>query len=468
MNRFSAHLPRLAVAAGLLCSGLFFAPVARAEKTLVKTDQFEVFTDGRVGAFISWVYGDGRPPAQRVVGTDASGQPAVAGLWNILGGELEAPQESELSDDPELASFGVLKQGTVNMVRVRSGFIGNSLGFGVRAPVTDTITSSAYIQFWTFVESPNRNIGNPNPADLKLAYAQIEGPFGTVSAGRLRGLFSRGATDINAKYAHGYAVGFPYSLDSNGPTRGMIGFGVMGTGWAGSVQYATPRLAGFQLTAGLMDPIVNQAARFTRTKLPRGEAELRYKLEFGSSGLIEPFVNGMYQKLYRDGYCNPNATPEPGYCETQAFGVGYGARFEYGPFRLGLAGHFGDGLGLARALEVSTASTDVTDHLRSFDGYYAQTQVALGAFDVFAGAGVVRVFLTDHDKQARIEHPFQPGVTVPEYSLIKDQIGINAGAVFHYTESLHFAVDYFRAQLDWQLGEQQVLHATNAGMTFTW
>ena len=43
--------------------------------------------------------------------------------------------------------------------------------------------------------------------------------------------------------------------------------------------------------------------------------------------------------------------------------------------------------------------------------------------------------------------------------MIKNQIGINAGAVYHWTDALHFAVDYFRAELNWQLGEQQVIHA---------
>ena len=468
MNRFSTRLPHLAVAAGLLCFGLALSPAAKAEKTLIKTDKFEIFTDGRVGAFVSWVYGDGRPPAQRAVGVDANGQPAIAGLWNVLGGEIEAPESAELSKDPQLASFGVQEQGTINMVRVRSGLIPNSFGFGVRAPITDSIKATAYVQYWATIESPNRNVGNPSYVEMKLGYLQVEGPFGSILAGRGRGLFSRGATDINFKYAHGYGVGYPHALDSNGPTRGMVGFGVMGTGWAATVQYATPRLLGFQLTAGVMDPIINQAARYTRTKLPRFEAELRYNLKFGNSGLIEPFVNGMYQNLYKEGYCNPNATPEAGICETTAYGVGYGTRFEYGPFRLGLAGHFGDGLGLSRSLEVSTASTDAKDHLRSFDGYYAQAQVVLGNFDLFAGAGVVRVFLTDHDKKARIEHPFMPGVTVPEYSLIKQQFGVNAGVVYHWTEWLHLNFDYFRGQLDWQLGERQVFHATNLGATLTW
>jgi hypothetical protein len=459
----------------LLCAGFAVSPAARAEKTLVKTDKFEVFTDGRAGGFVSWVYGDGRPPPPRGGGTDAQGQPVVQDLWNILGGEIEAQEETEPEDDPILAAAGQMKQGTINMMRLRSGFVGNTLGFGVRSPLNDLVTATAYLQFWTFVESPARNGTEPNEADLKQGYASVEGPFGKVIAGKARALFSRGATDINAKYAHGYAVGFPNKLDSNGPTRGMIGFGVMGSGWGGTVQYASPELAGFQLTAGIFDPVQNNAARLIRTKWARPEAELRYKLQFGESGLVEAFANGAYQKLYRNGYCTTTPQPDPmnpgttrtPLCEVAALGVGYGVRAEFGPVHLGLAGHFGDGLGLSRALEVSTASTDLTDHLRSFDGYYAQSQVVVGPVDVFAGAGIVRIFLTEDDKR-RIPDPRNPAQTIPAYSLIKDQIGINAGAVYHWGESLHFAVDYFRAQLDWYLGEQQVLHAFNGGMTFTW
>jgi hypothetical protein len=469
----SGFLP-LAVAAGLLGAGLGLSSTAKAEKTIVATDKYEIFTDGRAGGFLSWTFGDGRPTAHQVVGPDpTTGEPTPASTWNILGGEFDAPEIGKLSDDPVLSAAGYEQQGTINMMRLRSGFIGNSLGFGARYSLTEKTTATAYIQFWSFVESTRRNKSLPNPADLKQGYAQIEGPFGTFIAGRARCLFSRGATDINYKYAHAYGVGFPTALDSNGPTQGMIGFGVMGSGWAGTLQYATPDLAGFKLTVGVMDPIQNQAASFIRTKYPRPEAEARYKLEFGKSGLIEPFVNGAYQKLYREGYCDPDNPPNtsvgtPGKCDMYAYGVGYGARFEYGPVHLGFAGHYGEGLGLTRALEVSTASTDGADNVRTFDGYYGQSQFVLGNVDVFAGAGLVRIFLTDYDKDQRIDDPYVVGQTVPAYSLIKNQIGMNAGAVYHWTDAVHFDVDYFRAEFNWFLGEKQVVHALNGGMTVTW
>ena len=88
MDCSSSRLLRLAVAAGLLGSGLGLSSTAKAEKTLVKTDKYQIFTDGRAGGFLSWVYGDGRPRAHQVFGTDpTTGERTHAGSWNILGGE---------------------------------------------------------------------------------------------------------------------------------------------------------------------------------------------------------------------------------------------------------------------------------------------------------------------------------------------------------------------------------------------
>ncbi|MBN2197191.1 MAG: hypothetical protein JW751_30580 [Polyangiaceae bacterium] len=93
-----------------------------------------------------------------------------------------------------------------------------------------------------------------------------------------------------------------------------------------------------------------------------------------------------------------------------------GARLEYGPVHLGFAGHFGEGLGLTRALEVSRASTDKSDHVRTFDGYCGQSQVVLGNFDLFAGAGIVRVFLADLCATRLLLHGDDRGRTAGRWS----------------------------------------------------
>jgi hypothetical protein len=54
-------------------------------------------------------------------------------------------------------------------------------------------------------------------------------------------------------------------------------------------------------------------------------------------------------------------------------------------------------------------------------------------------------------------------------NVLKDQLGINASVVYHFSEFLHFDVDYFRASAEWWLlGQRQVVNTYNAGLTLTW
>ena len=77
----------------------------------------------------------------------------------------------------------------------------------------------------------------------------------------------------------------------------------------------------------------------------------------------------------------------------------------WGPLHLGLAGDYGKGTGLNYALESSDAAQDQQGNLRIFDAYYAQLQLVLGRFDLFTGAGIERVFLTDFDKAFMVPDP---------------------------------------------------------------
>jgi hypothetical protein len=430
----------LHVLASLSISTALFVPrTAHAEKVLVKGDNWDVYTDGRVGAFASWVFGDGAPVPHSITLPDGSiGQDIVnGGAWPVT-----AKNTSEGS------------QGSVNMMRVRSGFIGNLLGLGVRSEINPWVKASAYVQMWAYIESDNRNKGFPNPADIRQGYGKIEGPWGSLLAGRTRTLFSRGATDINVFYAHRYGVGFPNSIDGKGPTPGMVGFGVLGSGFAAGFIYGSPTLAGFQLNVGVFDPVALAAGGWTRTELARPEAELTFERQLGTLGKIVLFANGAYQKVYKPGYCA--ATAETGPCDETAAGFGYGGRLEIGPVHLGAAGHYGKGLGFSYALEQSYAAMDALNNLRTFDGYYLQSQVVIKQFDLFAGWGITRVFLTPLDK------------TQPLNSNIKYQTGINGGVVYNLSPNLHFDLEYFRAQAKWWLGEQQTLNSVSSGMTVNW
>jgi hypothetical protein len=417
-------------------STLLLSSSARAEKIVLKDDDWEVYTDGRVGAFVGYLRGQGYPQHAY----DANG----VQTHDIAGGGLDAVAErTTINGEPT--------QGTIERWRIRTGFIGNTLGLGVRGKLDPTTTVTGYTQMWSFVESQLQRKGTPNPVDVRQAYVKIEGLWGSVLAGRTRTLFSRGATDIDVLYAHRYGVGYPGgAVDSSGPTQGQIGFGVLGSGFAAGMIYATPNLFGLQLSVGAFDPIALQGS-WDRTNLPRSEGELTFEQPLAQIGKIVLFGNGAYQKLYkRDSSEN-----------THAAGFGYGGRLEVGPVHLGVAGHYGTGLGLNYALEPSDATVAPDGALRKFDGYYVQSQVVLGPVDVSAGWGITRVFLLPEDVV------LDANGNIP-HSVVKHQMGINGGVVYHLRPWLHLDADYFHANFTWWLGEKQDLDVFNAGITFTW
>jgi len=107
-------------------------------------------------------------------------------------------------------------------------------------------------------------------------------------------------------------------------------------------------------------------------------------------------------------------------------------------------------------LENSYAAADADSRLRWSDGYYVQSQVVLRKFDLFAGWGIVRMFLTDLDQKT------------PALSVLKHIMGINAGVVYNMTPNVHFDLEYFRAEATWFLGESRVLNCGAFGLTFNW
>ena len=127
---------------------------ALAEKIVAKDGDWTVFIDGRQGAFVSAVKGDGFPQATKNV-YGARIRPVQALLLvkspRKGGGESEAASEQGLI--PGTAANPQYTQGTIERMRVRTGMISDTLGFGVRGPVTESTTVKSYMQIWAWVES---------------------------------------------------------------------------------------------------------------------------------------------------------------------------------------------------------------------------------------------------------------------------------------------------------------------------
>jgi hypothetical protein len=333
--------------------------------------------------------------------------------------------------------------------RVRSGFVPNVFSLGVRRQLTPNTKVSGKISVWSTIESQGQRTYQKNIPDVREGYVRVEGPYGTVLAGRALSLFGRGATEIDFLYGHGYGVGAPQGFNDQGPTAGHIGFGVLANIFASGIVYSTPSFAGLQLNVGYYDPAVLVGQRYARAKLGRPEAQLTYDLAFASNARLHAFVEGAFQKLY-----DTNGTND----SKNVYGAQAGVRGEFGAFHLGVAGFSGTGLGVNYFLsQTDSINNQASNNMRPFDGAYVQAQVSVQKFDFNAGWGITRA----HQMTDDLDLALSP--TQTDY--LKSQMGISGVVVYHFSSYLHGALDYFRADTHWWGGEHQGVNSFNVGMT---
>jgi hypothetical protein len=471
--------------AALALVGAFLLPrAASAEVTLVEKDGWTVFINGRVQAFLNYNQGDGYPqPAVK----DANGKNVT-----LRGGGAD-PADA-FHEFPDLPADGTpltpeQSVGKVQELRIRTGFVGNVLGFGIKKKINDNTEVQAYTAVTTYIDSTTRRKYLEVKPDWRESFLQITAPWGSVTAGRFLTLYSRGATEITYLYGFKYGLGWPggiSSINGSGPGAGHVGFGVLGNGFGGGIAYATPSLAGLQVNVGLFDANSLVGSRWERLKWPRAETEVTFDKKLGGGTFFKVFANGAWQKVY-DKENTQNRT---------LLGAGYGGRVEVGPVKLGLAGHYGKGVGLDFALQPSVAIWDNHEYLvedaplRAFMGYYAQAMVsATKSLDISAGFGATNVLQNDEDKVDLRDDDSNPATPAagdsPDkmtpvdsvgYVTIKRQMGISAGATIHVTENIHVALEYFRAMFEWYrptpalagANPKQNFNVVNAGITYAW
>ena len=99
---------------------LTHASDARADLTIAKGDKWEVSTNGRVNAFLSYINGDGYPAKEK-------------------------GQTHNLAAGAGFESFQTDENNDIEAIRLRSGFLGNVLGFSAKLSITDTTTATAHV-----------------------------------------------------------------------------------------------------------------------------------------------------------------------------------------------------------------------------------------------------------------------------------------------------------------------------------
>jgi hypothetical protein len=432
--------------------------IASAEVTVTNMNGWELYTTGRVGVFFSTAFGEGNP----VPPLGPNGLPV--NLNFVSGGGLPIYKDSMGAPLGTQAQF-------LNM-RLRSGFVPNVFAVGLRRKVTDYTTLTAHMALWATVDTEGQRKTENLFAWVQEWYLRLEGPWGIVTGGRALDLFSRGASQNDFMYLHGFGLGFPGNIEanSNGPAAGLIGFGVMAAFFSSGITYATPSRLPLQNTIGVYDPTPLPGA-YEATRYPRIEDELTFDLSMPSFK-VHLFANGEFQPVYLSG-SNQRA---------DSYGFGYGGRAEFGNLHFGVAGHTGRGLGLFYALEPDNVSVSTsTNELRTFDGYSAVAQYVLGRVDLNGGWGISRVFFLDSDNTNPATRNINASSNV---SLLKYQMAFAAAIVFHPRDYLHFDIDYMRMQAQYYgaptylqggatplpgyQAEHQNVNFINAGMTVTW
>jgi hypothetical protein len=458
---------------------------ADAEITLVDKDGWTVYMNGRAQAFLNYNNGDGYPKNKVIDGNGSS-------VELIGGGQTESDAYTEFPTREEQqaaqARMELPSAGKVQELRLRTGFVGNVLGFGIKKRINDNTEVLAYTAVTTYIDSTNRRKYLEVRPDWRESYLKIIGPWGSVLAGRTGTLFSRGATEITYLYGFKYGLGWPgnvSSVNGSGPGAGSVGFGVLANGFGAGIVYATPNLAGAQVSVGVYDAnSLVGSGTWERVRWPRAETELTFERKLGGTGMFKLFANGAWQKVYS------TQTPSNG----TILGAGVGGRVEVGPVHLGVAGHRGKGVGMDFALQPTPAIWDYRPEysdnlkLRTFTGIYAQAMVsATKALDLAVGAGQTSVAQNPEDKVDSKDDDMNPatpaasdgtgGYDSAGFVTIKSQTGINASVTVHATEDIHLAFEYFRAMFEWYkpspagpdtIQPKQNFHVINAGITYTW
>jgi len=245
--------------------------------------------------------------------------------------------------------------------------------FTVKSPTVNGLTGTGQITFAvdsSGAKGVNLNKGGAD-IDMREVFFNVEGSFGTISAGRTLALFQRQA--ILKDYTL-FSVGAMAGPDTGGTSLGRIGFGYVYPDFRTRFVYQTPNMNGFQVSVGVFDPDESNGFSATpgglfspgvvETDTPQFQGEATYNTAFGG-GNISAWVGGIWQeeKVRLTG----------GSDDVTVWGIDAGMEVTYGGFNVG--GHYytGDALGTIFLQDVGAFTCTATTCTEADnDGYYVQ------------------------------------------------------------------------------------------------
>ena len=423
-------------AAAAVLGALSMGPgIARAEVVLHDADGWRFMTTGRVEAHYQLIQGDGDPHSVNN---------------RLVGGQIQ-----NSSQDPNNKLFDS---------RIRSGFLGSQIGFGVTNRMTDTLEAKGFVSIW--INGIDSSKGTPSPDQGRRRARGLglaRGSFGTFAFGRAFSIFGSASGEVN-NYAYEFAVGNPCSAEASTIACGSVGAGPIYAGFNAQFRYITPRVAGFELQVSLEDP--SSLPDYQITPTPRVEGEISYRLHFLGDGKFIVKGQTLAQQLAKVSGPTTEATT--------AWGFMGAARLEAAGLRVGGGAWEGKGMGTHTPLQQDDQGKPLAhdlpggmdanghpllgDQLRMFRGYfgnlgYEYRPTGTGGV-VGGGAAFVQETISDVATQAT--------------SLLKQNVEGHLVITQRIHSSVVLSAEVMYWKSEWWRGESQVLKFIGAGSTFVW
>jgi hypothetical protein len=414
------------------------ASPARADITIYDSDGWSLYTRGLIASHLQLAYGDSDPSSMHGV---------------VVGGTINEGAAKDPKDD------------SLRLARIRSGFVGSQLGFGIRRFISPTVHVDSLVAINLADISSNRQQEANKSVDVREAWASVIGPIGTFRFGRMFNIYASAGAPI-ILLSHRYGVGNPCFVNAPTIACGPVGAGPQFANFDAQLRYESPRLAGFQLQGAVVDPDVTPSLQMT--PLPRFDAELNFDMSFGASGRLRGWGQLATEKIeYR-----PTDTTMPLLVQ-QALGLFGAALLDIGPLSVGAGGWQCKGCGTRIFMEVGDFSNplshDSKQHLRTGRGFFGNAAFRLPAdFVAAAGGGISYMQATDVDAPELILDAMgQPGAENPALSILK------SSQEAHFTiakkfDSVVIEAEVTRWHNEWHYGEQQTLFYTGLGANYFW
>lgn len=439
----TAARPSLGGLVGVAILAMAFGPPTRAIVVVGGDHGWEVSFDGNVGGFY--------------INQDPDSSPAnVAPETLFTFGAIE-------SDDDES--------------RVRSGLLPSFFSFNVTSPTVIGLTGSARVSFAPVIQNDNRKNDfaltregqSGSSIDMREAFFDVEGTFGTFSIGRALSLFQREnyLTDMSL-----FGVGA--GGDAGGQiTLGHSGYGYLYPNYNARFAYRTPDVWGFNVEVGMFDPseiqndFINVEDDFInveadKTDTPRFEGEASYAATF-SGGALKAWINGLWQGADFESDCGLGAAECAAAGDVTAWGIGGGAQvgFDTGWGNLELTGSGYRGNALGSTLILDEDALDPTGRERRYHGWLAQGTWIL--------PNVATKFGFNYGKSEADETAFERSLrNTSGIGNLEEQHAWTIGVYHDVTDWLKLVGEYSQVEREWFNGEDQDNDIFSIGGFFSW